>query len=94
MFESTHLLRQANKAVLGHEIVNSEPSFELIETRYLIDGGYLIQKLNWPRGRTYNELCRMNVKYVDAWALKSGYYTRRFADEHKEAELFNAHNQL
>ncbi|WAR07161.1 LOW QUALITY PROTEIN: hypothetical protein MAR_017119 [Mya arenaria] len=68
LFESAQLLRQANKSVLAKDITNSIPNdysrFHPFETKYVFDGGWLIQKLNWPRGRTYKKLCERYVMYV------------------------------
>ena len=31
---------------------------------FVVDGGALLQRLPWPRGKSFEDLCKMYVDYV------------------------------
>ena len=63
------LPRPANKSrrtdqlwKLTQDVNNSQPP-EL--SSCILDGGALLQRIPWPQGKTYNELCAVYVTYVE-----------------------------
>ena len=69
LFESTSLMRAANKAALAdamwalgecHTTNNTLVNTEI----YVLHGGSLLQRLPWPRRATFNGLCQLYTDYV------------------------------
>ena len=67
LFESSNLPLQANKAVLADVLwksVNSEQRDPRGDEQYVLDGGALLHRLQWPKGSTYDGVCLNYVSYV------------------------------
>ena len=81
IFESSVLLRAANKASLGEAIWNlGECGFDgtLGNVKYVIDGGSLLQRVPWPRGASFDTICKIYTdyvtkKYLDVTVVFDGY---------------------
>ncbi len=70
LFDSSQLLREANKSSLANAIWDSletgtcmpEPSGEV---QFVLDGGALLHRIPWPHSPiTYNALCSLYTQYV------------------------------
>jgi len=68
LFESPHLLREADKPALADALrIKVKPDGtipEVGEMKYVIDGGCLLQWLPWPRVCTYGQICQMYADFV------------------------------
>ena len=67
LFDSSGLLRQANKAAVAQYLWSStaQVNAELPDqVCFVIDGSSLLHRLPWPRGSSYNELIQMYIDYV------------------------------
>ena len=69
LFESSGLPRQANKPALADamwDFVGKEQTLPQrdCQIQYVIDGGALIQHTPWPRGFTYDGICKLYADYV------------------------------
>lgn len=69
LFESPVLPREANKASLADAmwdiVKDSQPeSVPSSNVHYVIDGGALLQRLPWPRGKNFEDLCQLYLDYV------------------------------
>ncbi len=67
LFDSSGMLREANKPALADtlwDFVKSEMTGPPCKVQYVLDGGALLQRLPWARGKTYTELCDMYTNYV------------------------------
>ena len=81
IFESSVLLRAANKASLGEAMWNlGECGFDgtLGNVKYVLDGGSLLQRVPWPRGASFDAICKIYTdyvrkKYLDVTVVFDGY---------------------
>ena len=69
LFEPSGLPRKANKPAIADAIWTAAkgsdmPSPSCEDMQYVIDGGSLLHRLLWPRGSTFNAVCKMYVDYV------------------------------
>lgn len=69
LFESTVLLREANKPALADAVweyvKDSQPdSLPSTDLHYVLDGGSLIQRIPWPRKESIDHICQLYVDYV------------------------------
>ena len=81
IFESSVLLRAAKKASLGEAMWNlGECGFDgtLGNVKYVLDGGSLLQRVPWPRGASFDAICKIYTdyvrkKYLDVTVVFDGY---------------------
>jgi hypothetical protein len=73
LFEEKDILRKADKPQLAHAIdehYNIQASIETTQyadsstERYVIDGGFLIHKLKWKKGDTYNRIAKQYAEFT------------------------------
>ncbi|KAJ8043143.1 hypothetical protein HOLleu_10106 [Holothuria leucospilota] len=68
LFDSSGLMRQANKALLADAMWNlGDCSTEELPSgfvQYVLDGGSLIQRLPWRQGESFNSICNTYLEYV------------------------------
>ena len=65
--ESDGLLREANKPQIANSIWSSiGPDVASLpdSVSYVLDGGFLLHRISWAKGQTYNEICDSYVDYV------------------------------
>ena len=67
LFAVNGYMNEANKPLLANELstigavhLESVPS----STHFVIDGGYLIQRLVWKKGKTFSEICKSYVSHL------------------------------
>jgi hypothetical protein len=68
LFDNAGCMREAQKASLGEAIWSlGDCSAEINineEMVYVLDGGYLLHKIPWPKGHTFKGICDLYVEYV------------------------------
>jgi hypothetical protein len=69
LFEPSGMMRQAQKANLADTIWNlgdCSAADVVIQdnTRHVIDGGSLIQRIPWNKGATFGQICQMYLDYL------------------------------
>ena len=67
LFESSGLMRKANKPVLAdaiYKLSNGPFSQPGLSVRHVVDGGALLQRIPWKRGMTYLQIFRLYTNYV------------------------------
>ena len=70
LFEPSGLLREANKPALADAIWKEGRGKDMAvpprseDKPYVLDGGSLLHRLPWPRGSTFDSVCKMYVAYV------------------------------
>ena len=68
LFESPVLLREANKPTLADAmwdiVKDSQPgAIPASNVKFIVDGGALLQRLPWPQGKSFDEICKMYIEY-------------------------------
>ena len=67
LFESSSLPLQPNKAVLADylwKLTKEEQRNPNGDVQYVLDGGALLPRVQWPRGSTYESVSHLYVRYV------------------------------
>ena len=68
LFDSNALPRQANKSQLADALWDlagkTAQSSQIQSGAYVLDGGALLQRVPWPRGKTYQEICTIYAEYI------------------------------
>ncbi len=67
LFEGRDMPRPANKSALADAIWALVPASNCEipgNVQYVLDGGYLLHRLPWPRAATYQQICDSYVRYV------------------------------
>ena len=68
LFDSKLMMRVADKADLKQEIIKSVPTAIVadipIGCRHVVDGGWLLHLLPWPKTIMYSDLFRLHIDYV------------------------------
>lgn len=69
IFDSSGLMREPQKPQLADAIWNlGECSGDLLEDKdsvhYVVDGGWLLHRIVWPRAVTFGAICQLYVTYV------------------------------
>ncbi len=68
LFESPMLLREPHKPALADaiwQLVAPHASVEMpLDVQYVLDGGALVQRIPWPYGAKYKDICRQYIDYV------------------------------
>lgn len=58
-----HGMRKGTKSSLYKAFTPTEQT-DLNDTKYVIDGGFLLHRVKWRHGQTYAEICSSYVSYV------------------------------
>jgi hypothetical protein len=67
LFESSSLPLEVTKSLLSDFVWNSIKDDQRKPTgsvRYILDGGALLHRIPWPRGSTFDSICKMYVTHV------------------------------
>ena len=67
LFDSPTVMSESNKSSLARYLRKELPPMEENPpdgVRYVIDGGAMLQRIFWPLGKTWNEICELCVQYV------------------------------
>ena len=90
LFDSSLLLREANKPALAdaiRDLVEPHlPADNVVDgSQYVLDGGALVQRIPWPHGSTYKDICHQYMEYVrnkygKAVVVFDGYETNNTKD--------------
>ena len=69
LFDSSLLFHEANKPALAHAIWKTykcEAPADISEDgiQYVLDGGALLQHIQWSRSSTYGDICHQYTEYV------------------------------
>ncbi len=69
LFDNNALPRPATKSVLSNElwklVENVNTTKPLDSSSYVLDGGALLHRVPWTKGKTYGEICQVYVKHLE-----------------------------
>jgi len=70
LFDPDGMIRAANKPQLAEALWDyldiKDTVIQKENVHYVLDGGSLLQRIQWPRGITYKAICELYIKYIDS----------------------------